>query len=486
MQSENPIRSYHFIGICGVAMAQVAAGLKNVGYRVTGSDQGIYPPMSDFLQAQGIDVLSPYSAENLSSADVVVIGNVLSRGNPEVEETLSKRLPYLSLPELIHSEILKDRLPVVVAGTHGKTTTTAALAHLFVHAGLEPGYMIGGLPVGWEKGFDIGAGKWFVIEGDEYDCAFFDKRPKFLHYQPQVVILSNVEFDHADIYSSADEILMQFRRLIRLIPKSGCLVVNADWPVLGDLTKEAFCPVITFGRGTNADIQSELIRTHANGMEFSIRFASGQKLICNSRLWGDHQLSNLTGAAAAAEFAGLNTGKIAEAVADFSGVQRRLELKFSDGKRWLYDDFAHHPTAVTAALSSMKVRHPDLPVFAAFEPRSNTMTRRYFQKEITEALRLADGIALSEVHRADKIPAGERLNVGQIAENLRRAGKRAFHKDDVREIASWIGDKLPDEAVIVVMSSGSFSGLVPLLTSRLKSGTINEIDALPEDLGARS
>lgn len=482
MQSEKPIRSYHFIGICGVAMAQVAAGLKNVGYRVTGSDQGVYPPMSNFLEAQGIDVLSPYSAKNLSSADVVVIGNALSRGNPEVEATLNERLPYLSLPELIRSEIIKDKLPVVVAGTHGKTTTTAALAHIFVQAGLEPGYMIGGLPVGWEKGFDIGKGKWFVIEGDEYDCAFFDKRPKFLHYQPQVVILNNVEFDHADIYFSADEILTQVRRLIRLIPNSGCLVVNTDWPVLKDLSEEAFCPVITFGRGTNADVQSELIRTHAGGMEFSIRFASGGKEICNTKVWGDHQLSNLTGAAAAAEFAGLDPGKIIEAAADFSGVQRRLELKFSDGNRWLYDDFAHHPTAVMAALSSVKARHPDLPVFAAFEPRSNTMTRRYFQKEITEALQLADGIVLGEIHRAEKIPVDERLNVEQIAEHLKQAGKKAFHSKDVGEIASWIGGELPRESIIVVMSSGSFSGLVPLLMKLLTVGAAMESDALPGDL----
>ncbi len=456
--------------------------MKNVGYRVTGSDQGVYPPMSDFLHAQGIDVLSPYSAENLESADVVVIGNALSRGNPEVEAALSRRLPYVSLPELIHSEILKDKLPVVVAGTHGKTTTTAALAHIFAHVGLEPGYMIGGLPVGREKGFDIGAGKWFLIEGDEYDCAFFDKRPKFLHYQPQIVLLNNVEFDHADIYASPDEILLQFRRLILLIPESGCLVVNAAWPVLKELATEAFCPVVTFATGTKADVQSELIETHTDGMDFNLRFASGREERVSSPLWGDHQLANLTGAVAAAEFAGVDPDGIVEAISGFSGVQRRLELKVSDGRRWLYDDYAHHPTAILAALEGIRARHPGLRLYVAFEPRSNTMTRRHFQDELTRALMFADGVALGEVHRADKIPADERLRVDRVVDDLRHEGKRAYHHKDVAEIASWMVSELPERAVVVVMSSGSFSGLVPILVKQLQAGEIGEMNAHSDDV----
>ncbi len=471
---ENPIRSYHFIGICGVAMAQVAAGLKRSGREVTGSDQGIYPPMSDFLRSQGIEVLSPYHADNLASADVVVIGNALSRGNPEVEETLKKRIPFLSLPELIHTEILADKLPVVVAGTHGKTTTTAILAHIFNRAGLSPGFMIGGLPIGWDHGFEMGSGRWFVIEGDEYDCAFFDKRPKFLQYQPQVVILNNLEFDHADIYSSEDEILTQFRYLVRLIPNNGSLILNADWPVLNELRHEAHCPVITYGRGTNTGVQSELIEVGQEGMKFRLRFASGRKEICSSPLWGDHQLSNITAAVAAAEFIGIDPVEISEAMGSFRGVQRRLERKFSNGRRWLYDDFAHHPTAVKETLTSLKARHPGLPVFAAFEPRSNTMVRKVFQEEITRALSLADGIVLSDIHRPEKIATDDRLNIAQIVGYLQHIGKKAFYHRDIFEIEAWIWDELPEDAVIVVMSSGTFSGLVDHLLKQLEE-TVSEV-----------
>lgn len=452
-------------------MAQVAAGLKRSGREITGSDQGVYPPMSDYLRSQGIEVLSPYHEHHVTSADVVIIGNALSRGNPEVEATLEKRIPYLSLPELIHAEILRDKLPAVVAGTHGKTTTTAALAHILQYAGLSPGYMVGGLPVGWQHGFDIGSGRWFVIEGDEYDCAFFDKRPKFLHYQPQLVILNNLEFDHADIYASVAEIRTQFRRLIKLIPRNGGLVVNADWSVLMELASEAHCPVVPYGRGTNAAVRSELIGVTPSGMEFILHFASGHKEVCSTILWGDHQLANLTAASAAAEQIGVDPGAISEAVKSFRGVQRRLQLKYSDGQRWLYDDFAHHPTAVKETLTSLKKRHPHLPVFAAFEPRSNTMVRKFFQKEITQALSLADGIALCDIHRSEKIAEEDRLNIPQIIGQLQHMGKKAFYHKESTEIALWIGENLPESGVIVTMSSGFFSGLINKLLAYFQKDT---------------
>lgn len=462
-----PIRSYHFVGICGVAMAQIAAWLKNNGREVSGSDQGVYPPMSDFLRSQGIQVQTPYDAANLASADVVVIGNALSRGNPEVEAALEKRIFFLSLPELIHNEILPGKFPAVVAGTHGKTTTTAALATILRQTDLAGGYMIGGLPIGWERGFDVEPGRWFTIEGDEYDSAFFDKRPKFLHYQPQLVLLNSIEFDHADIYSSFEDIVMQFRRLVRLIPRNGCLLVNADYAIHRSLAQDAHCPVVTYGTGTKAQVRSVFIGSKLGKMRFGLLLHSGKEVICETPLWGNHQLINLTGAAAAAECAGVKPQEIVRGISAFGGVQRRLELKFNDGECWLYDDFAHHPTAVRATIAAVRMKHPGLPVFVAFEPRSNTMVRNKFQHELTEALSLADGIAIGKIHRADSIPRKELLDCPRIKDDLRQLGKEVCPQDDVGDIVNWLLKRPPREAVIVAMSNGAFFGLVPQLASRL-------------------
>lgn len=448
-------------------MAQVAACLKNRGIRITGSDEGVYPPMSDFLQQQGIEISAPYRAENIEGAEAVVIGNALSRGNPEVEATLRKRIPFLSLPELIHAEILRDKLPVVVAGTHGKTTTTAAVTHILTDVGLSPGYMVGGLPIGWDAGFQVGSGRWFVIEGDEYDTAFFDKRPKFLHYQPQIALLNNLEFDHADIYSTLSDITVQFERLVNLIPENGNLVINAEDPGVVALARKAHAPVITFGLDQPAEVQGRLINIDETGMEFGLRFGSEPEQRVTTKLWGRHQLFNLVGAAAAARQCGASPEGICQALTTFAGVQRRLELKFTDGRRWLYDDFAHHPTAIRATLESLRNRHKGVPIIAAFEPRSNTMVRRHFQKELADALILADYIALGKVHRPEKIPLEERLNSRQVIEKIQANGKPAFHDEDVEALAAWIIDHTPDHAVIVVMSNGAFSGLVGLLKKRL-------------------
>lgn len=443
--------------------------MKSKGATVTGSDEGVYPPMSDFLAAHGIEVRSPYRPENLEAVDTVVIGNSLSRGNSEVEAVLERRLPYLSLPELIHSKVLHQKLPAVVTGTHGKTTTTAALAQILKTAGTSPGFMVGGLPVGWEAGFEGGSGNWFVIEGDEYDSAFFDKRPKFLHYQPQVALINNIEFDHADIYSSLDEIFLQFRRLIQLVPRNGCLVINADEPSLQPLAEKTFCPVLNFSIHRDAAVRGELIRLSPEGMDFRLKLAAGASVDCHTSLWGDHQLSNLTAAAAAAEFAGATSDQIAAGIAAFKGVRRRMELKFSDGKRWFYEDFAHHPTAVKVALSSLRARHPGVPLTAAFEPRSNTMVRNFLQQEITDALALADRIIIGHIHRQEKIPQDQRLDADAIVDNLRRRGKDAYHLDDVNKIAELALQDASRESVIVAMSNGAFAGLSANLVEILKT-----------------
>jgi len=425
--------------------------------------------MSDFLRSKGIEVLSPYRAENLGVVDMVVVGNSISRGNPELEAVLERRLPFISLPDLIHQHLLAGKLPIVVSGTHGKTTTTAALTHVLHQAELSPGFLIGGLPVGWEAGFGAGQGRWFVIEGDEYDSAFFDKRPKFLHYQPQVVVLNNIEFDHADIYASLDDIFLQFRRLIQLIPGNGCLIANGDEQNLESLLNQAPCPVVTFGTSDRVQVRGEILSLIPQGMRFKIRFASGQELNGTTPLWGHHQLLNLTGAAAAAEFAGVTPDQIIMGLSDFRGVRRRLELKYSDDHRWLYDDFAHHPTAVRATLTSLRARHPDLPIIAAFEPRSNTMVKHFFQHEIAEALGLADRIIVGGLHRRERVPTDQRLDVDQIVDTLRHQGKDARHLENSDEMVNLILQDLPRRAVIVLMSNGAFSGLGGKLLEALRN-----------------
>ncbi len=460
-------RSIHFSGISGVAMSQVAAWLKSEGEQVSGSDEGAYPPISEFLRAQGIEIRTPYRAENLDGAGMAVIGNALSRGNPEVEAILEWRLPFTSLPGLLHQRILARKNPVVVAGTHGKTTTTAALAQIFISAGLSPGYLIGGLPVGWDSGFRAGDGQWFAIEGDEYDTAFFDKRPKFLHYQPQVVLLNNIEFDHADIYLSLEEIYIQFGRLIQLLPRNGCLVVNSDESNLDRLIQKAPCRVVTFGLNAKAAVRAENVEMTPEGMQFQLKLAVGQPALCHSSLWGEHQLRNLIGAAAAAEFAGVPADQIVKGIAAFRGVQRRLELKYHQNGLWIYDDFAHHPTAIRATLSSLRARHPKAHLAAAFEPRSNTMVRNYFQREVGEALSLADRIVIGAIHREQKIPAEQRLNVEQIVKDLRGRGREADAIPEANRMVEVLTKDLPDEAVIVLMSNGAFSGLCTKLLERL-------------------
>jgi len=446
-------------------MAQVAAWLKSLGKAVTGSDQGVYPPMSTFLEAQGISILSPFKADHIKSADCIVVGNAMSRGNPEVEAALDQRLPLISLPQLIHQEILKHKLPAVVSGTHGKTTTTAALAFLLEAGEQFGGSMVGGLPTGWDSGFRIADGSWFAIEGDEYDTAFFDKRPKFLHYQPQLVIINNIEFDHADIYGSYDDILKQFKLLVRLIPQSGCLVLNADQPNLKDLTQDAFCQVVTYGRSEASQVRGSKAAFTADGMEFTLRFKSGESRLCRTALWGNHQLSNLIAASAAAEFVGVSADKIVHGISSFKGVRRRLELRHHKDNYWIYDDFAHHPTAIRFTLETLRKRHPDLPLIAAFEPRSNTMVRKRLEKELINALSLADAAAIGPIHRSDKIPQKDRLSLEHILKSLRDKSITNFQSADVDELADRMISEAKNGAVFAVMSSGSFMDLINKLIS---------------------
>ena len=434
----------HFLGIGGSGMATAAALAADAGFAVSGSDAGIFPPMSDFLREKGLAVRDGYRPENLEPApDLVVVGNALSRGNPEVEALLDRRLPYCSLPEFLRERFFPGRRVTAVCGTHGKTTITTLLAWLLESAGRSPTFLAGGIALNFDGGYRLGTGGDFIIEGDEYDTAFFDKRSKFLVYRPHNVVLANVEFDHADIFASMEEYTLAFRRLVNLVPGNGFLVVNAGDP----LAREVAAPC----RGR------------------SIPVSPSDPLPCEFPLPGEHyRLDALLAAAAAAQL-GLSDGEIARGMVSYRGVKRRLERIFAGAGVTLYDDFAHHPTAIRLDLETLRAKHPGARIRALFEPRSNTLRRAIFQEALPAAFAAADEVIVGAVHRAGQLEDGERLDPRRLAREIAAGGRRARQIEDVGEIvAAVLGDLRPGD-VVAVLSNGAFGGLIPLLRERLEA-----------------
>ncbi len=463
------IRTIHFIGICGTAMASVAVALQERGFRVTGSDQDAYPPMSDFLREHGIEIRAPYAAAHLAAApDLVVVGNALSRGNVEVEELLRRRLRFCSLPELLKEFVLRERRPLVVAGTHGKTTTSALLAWVFEHAGRNPGFLIGGLPANLGRGARFTDGEWFIIEGDEYDTAFFDKRGKFLHYLPEVAILNNLEFDHADIFNSRADIQRSFARFLRLVPPDGLILANGDDPLLRDpLDTVDFAPIRRFGLGPDNDLRARDVALGGEGGEFTL----GETRF-HLPLVGEFNVRNALAVAACARHCGLSDAEIQAGFATFRGVRRRMETRGeADGVR-VIDDFGHHPTAIKATLEALRLRYPGRTLWAVFEPRSNTTRRRVFQDALADALAAADGVALAPVARAGQIPAGQRLDLAALVAALRAAGRAAEAPGDVDAIVTHLLAEVQPGAVICVFSNGGFGGIHEKLLAGLAARAV--------------
>jgi UDP-N-acetylmuramate: L-alanyl-gamma-D-glutamyl-meso-diaminopimelate ligase len=446
----------HFSGVCGTAMAGVAGELHRLGARVTGSDQAAYPPTAPYLEALGIPVAAGYRAENLAPApDLVVIGNALSRGNPEVEAVLDRGLAYCSLPELLRWGFLPGRRPLVVTGTHGKTTTAALCAWLLHRAGLDPSWLVGGIPLGLERGFHRGEGTAFVLEGDEYDTAFFDKRSKFLHYQPRVLVLNNLEFDHADIFDGLEAIRRSFRHLLRTVPASGRVVANQDDPEVMGLAAAAPCPVVTYSvREPGAEWYGE-----AEPGALHVRGPQGLALSLEHGLVGSHQAWNLLAALAATAAYGLDVGQLAQGVETFPGVRRRGELRGEAGGVAVYDDFAHHPTAIRGTLAGFRERFPGRRVWAVLEPRSNTMRRGRFQGELAGAFAAADRVCLRAVPDPDKTPADDRLDVTALAGAVTAAGVPAQAFPDAAAIIAHLVPRARSGDVVVVLSNGGFEGI---------------------------
>jgi len=460
----------HLIGICGTAMASLAGMLKQRGLRVTGSDAAAYPPMSGFLAALGIPVAQPYAEANLKPRpDLVVVGNAISRGNPELEHVLDERILMRSLPQVLQEYFLRGRQPVVIAGTHGKTTTTSMLAWIFETAGLKPSFLVGGIAENFNSSFGVRQGRHFIIEGDEYDTAFFDKGPKFLHYMPDSAILTSVEFDHADIYPDLDAVKTAFKRLVNLIPHRGLLVAWDGSPNVDECISRAFCRVERYGLSERADWQVRELRFEPGRTTWAV-FRGGERWAdFEFPLAGEYNVLNATAAAAMASGYGIAPETIFTALITFKSVKRRLEVKAEVNGITVIDDFAHHPTAIAGTLRALRAAYPDRRLWVLFEPRSNTLRRKVFESNLIDSLALADQVVIAGVYRADAIPEAQRLSVAAVVHGLVQAGKPARELPDADAIVAAIAPELRRGDVVAILSNGGFGGIYDKLPQRLNS-----------------
>lgn len=455
---------FHFLGICGTAMGAVAAALRERGFTVTGSDENIYPPMSTFLESKGIALHQGYRPENIpAGAEIIVVGNAIVRDNPEVEAVLSRKLYYASLPEVLKQFFLRGRHNLVVTGTHGKTTTTALLAWIMTAAKLDPSYVIGGIPKNLGQGARLNDSKYFVIEGDEYDSAFFDKRSKFIHYLPELLIVNNIEFDHADIFRDLDEIKLSFRRLINIVPQNGMVLLNGDDPNCVEVARNCLAQILEIGFSPNCAQQIRDASYSPNGSRFTLGNDEFEV-----PLNGEFNVRNAAMAICAARFYGIPVEEIRKALADFQGVARRQEVRGEVRGVKVIDDFGHHPTAIRETLRALRHRYPGSRLWAIFEPRSNTTRRAVFQQELPEALKMADGVFISQIARLEQIPEADRLNPEAVVAAIESSGRPAFYEPDVAHIVERLVPLLKAPDVVVIFSNGGFDGIHGKLLAKLK------------------
>ena len=454
------IKTIHLIGICGTAMASLAGMLQTRGFEVTGSDQNIYPPMSTFLENRGVRLSPGFSERHLDPRpDLVVVGNAISRGNPEVEFSLNWKIRYASMAEVLREFFIRGKQSLVVAGTHGKTTTTSLLAWLLECGGMDPSFLVGGIAENFGSSFKLGSGSLFVIEGDEYDTAFFDKGPKFLHYLPDWVIFNNCEFDHADIYSDLAAVQLSFSRLVNIIPSHGRLFAGWDDPVVRELSARAFCRVQSFGLEDGAQWTARSIEIRPEVMRFEIWREGAFWERFETRLAGTFNVKNVLGAIACAQELGVETKILQEALRDFRNVKRRLEVRGVVNGITVFDDFAHHPTAIRETLVAVKARYPNNRLWAIFEPRSATSRRNVFQKEFANSLSPANQVILCSPFAAEKLDASVRLDVAQIVSDLKQQGVSASWWHSADTIVAGVAPLLEQGDMVVIMSNGGFDGI---------------------------
>jgi len=451
-------------------MASLAGMLKQRGFHVTGSDAAAYPPMSDFLASLDIPLSQPFAASNLvPQPDIVVVGNAISRGNVELEHILDQRIPFCSLPQILHDEFLRGKEVLVVAGTHGKTTTTSMLSWIFHHAGMQPSFLIGGIAENFGSSFQLGPGKHFILEGDEYDTAFFDKGPKFLHYFPDSVILTSVEFDHADIYKDLDAVETAFKRLVNLVPGRGRIVALDTGESVERCVARAFCPVERYGSGQNATWQVTNLRLDPARTSWSILRDGKSWSDFEFSLAGEYNVLNATAAAALASGCGIPREAIASALKNFKSVKRRLEVRAQVNGITIIDDFAHHPTAIAGTLKALRSRYPKARLWVILEPRSNTLRRNVLQHDLARSLAAADEVVVANVFKSESIPERERLDVAALAAEVQKHGRRARIVPDADEIVQIVAPEMRPGDVVAILSNGGFGGIYEKLPPRLKS-----------------
>jgi UDP-N-acetylmuramate: L-alanyl-gamma-D-glutamyl-meso-diaminopimelate ligase len=466
-------RHYHLIGVCGTAMASLAGMLKAQGHRVTGSDKAFYPPMSDELVKLGIETYEGFDAKNLEPApDVIVVGNATSRGNVEIEYVLNHGLNYASMTEVLRENFIRGRHSVVVAGTHGKTTTTSILAWVMEVGNLDPSFLIGGVAENFGSSFKVANSKYFAVEGDEYDTAFWDKRPKFLSYLPDTVILNNIEFDHADIYDNLEAVKKQFRLLVNLIPNGGRLIAGWDSPIVREIVlnpiapQGVWCPVDTFGiDDTDAKWSAKDILFTPEETHFTVLCEGKECMEVRTPLAGKFNVRNCLAVIAAAESLGIDRKLTIEALATFKSVKRRMQVRGVVNGITVIDDFAHHPTAIKETLEAAQQKYPHQRIIAVFEPRSWTTRKKIFQHEYPKSFAPADYVILAPLFESFRLAADDQLSVPQVIEDLKARGKTAFEIGGVDSNASadaivaHLAPELRAGDVVMIMSNGGFGGI---------------------------
>ena len=467
-------RRVYLIGICGTAMASLAGMLKERGYEVSGSDEHVYPPMSTYLQQLGIDVLEGYTKEHLQTfrPDVVVVGNAAAVTNPEAAAVLELDLPYTSMPEAIYELFMRDKHSVVIAGTHGKTTTTSLMAWLLEAAGRDPSMVVGGIPVNFGNNFKLGSGREFVIEGDEYNTAFFDKGPKFLHYRANTFLLNNIEFDHADIYENLEAIIQAFRQGVRQVARKDVIIANGDDANVLSLKKDASARWLTFGMSRTSDISAADMEYVPEGTRFTTWWEGKEWWRFTTTLSGEHNVLNALADIAIARLLGLNESEIQRGLESFRGIKRRMEVRGVERGVTVIDDFAHHPTAIATTLRGARGRYPGRPIWAVFEPKSISSARKDFEEGYIRAFHDAERVVIGPVYHQERYltryGADKMMSVPAIVDSLARDNIRAEWIEDVDQIAETIAREAGHNDVILVMSSGSFGGVHEKILERLK------------------
>lgn len=465
------VKKIYFMGICGTGMGSLAGLLKDMGYDVCGSDENVYPPMSDQLAALNIPVYAPFSPENLEKAkpDLVIVGNVMMEKYPESQALLQSGIPFTSMPQAMKHFLLQDKEVIVISGTHGKTTTTSLMAHLLEGLGEDPGYFIGGVLQSGKKSFKVGKGKYFAIEGDEYDTAFFEKTPKFIHYNPKHVIMTSLEFDHADIYDNLQQIEDAFSSLSKLIPEDGSLHHCANFELLAEVVPFFHGFKRSYGTVGPADWLIEDYEADAEGSTFNITRGEAPTLAIKSPLTGRYNAQNVTACLSVLDNLGFDVQKAIEVLQTFPGIKRRQEIRYQDDDFVVIDDFAHHPTAVSKTIRAINEKFPDHQLVAIFEPRSNTSIRDIFQEEYSQSFDLADEVHLPPLQNTHKVQDGQVLDLESLAETLQDAGTEAYLHNDVDSIVETVTQESPKPVVALVMSNGSFDNIHNKLIEAWKS-----------------